>query len=31
MAPEYDFKLALTRTIEPIAGPGIELATLRQG
>jgi hypothetical protein len=28
MAPQYDFKLALTRTIEPTGGPGIELATL---
>jgi len=28
MAPQYDFKRALTRTIEPIGGPGIELATL---
>jgi hypothetical protein len=28
MAPQYDFKLALTRTIEPIGGPDIELATL---
>jgi hypothetical protein len=24
----YDFKHALTRTIEPTGGPGIELATL---
>jgi hypothetical protein len=28
MPPQYDFKLALTRTIKPTAGPGIELATL---
>jgi hypothetical protein len=28
MAPQYDFKLALTRTIEPTGGPAIELATL---
>ena len=28
MAPQYDFKLALTRTIAPTGGPGIELATL---
>jgi hypothetical protein len=28
MAPEYNFKLALTRTIEPTAGPGVALATL---
>ena len=28
MAPQYDFKLALTQTIEPTGGPGIELATL---
>jgi hypothetical protein len=28
MAAEYNFKLALTRTIKPTAGPGIELATL---
>src|SRR6516165_8642673 len=28
MAPEYNFKLALTRKIEPTAGPGVELATL---
>jgi hypothetical protein len=26
--PAYDFKLALTRAIEPIGGPGAELATL---
>jgi hypothetical protein len=26
--PEFDFKVALTRTIEPTGGPGIELATL---
>jgi hypothetical protein len=28
MAPQYDFKLALTRVIEPTGGPGMELATL---
>jgi hypothetical protein len=28
MAPQYDFKLALTRSIEPTGGPGIELGTL---
>jgi hypothetical protein len=28
MAPAYDFKLALTRAIEPTGGPGAELATL---
>jgi hypothetical protein len=28
MAPQYDFKLALTRTIEPTGGPDVELATL---
>jgi hypothetical protein len=28
MAPAYDFKLALTRVIEPTGGPGVELATL---
>jgi hypothetical protein len=28
MAPVYDFKLALTRVIEPTRGPGAELATL---
>jgi len=28
MPPAYDFKLALTRVIEPTSGPGIELATL---
>ena len=28
MAPQYDFKLALTRTIEPTGGRAIELATL---
>jgi hypothetical protein len=28
MTPEYDFRLALTRVIEPTSGPGIELATL---
>jgi hypothetical protein len=28
MAPAYDFKLALTRVIEPTGGPGAELATL---
>jgi hypothetical protein len=26
--PAYDFKLALTRVIEPTGGPGAELATL---
>ena len=26
--PAYDFKVALTRTIEPTGRPGIELATL---
>jgi hypothetical protein len=26
MAPAYDFKLALTRVIEPTGGPGAELA-----
>ena len=28
MAPAYDFKLALTRVIEPTGGPGAELAKL---
>ena len=28
MTPGYDFKLALTRVIEPTGGPGAELATL---
>jgi hypothetical protein len=28
MAPVQDFKLALTRVIEPTGGPGVELATL---
>jgi hypothetical protein len=28
MSPVYDFKLALTRVIEPTGGPGAELATL---
>jgi hypothetical protein len=28
MAPAHDFKLALTRVIEPTKGPGAELATL---
>ena len=28
MAPAYDFKLALTRVIEPTGGPGAELASL---
>jgi hypothetical protein len=28
MPPAYDFKLALTRVIEPTAAPGVELATL---
>ena len=28
MANAHNFKLALTRTIEPTAGPGIALATL---
>jgi hypothetical protein len=28
MAPQYDFQLALTRTIEPTGGPCSELATL---
>jgi hypothetical protein len=28
MAPAYDFKLALTRVIEPTGGPAFELATL---
>jgi hypothetical protein len=28
MTPEYDFKPALTRVIEPTGGPGAELATL---
>jgi hypothetical protein len=28
MAPEYNFRLALTRKIEPTAGPGVALATL---
>ena len=28
MAPAHDFKLALTRVIEPTGGPGAELATL---
>jgi hypothetical protein len=28
MTPEYDFKLALTRVIEPTGAPGIELAAL---
>ena len=27
MAPAYDFKLALTRVIEPTGGPGVKLAT----
>jgi hypothetical protein len=27
MPPAYDFKLALTRVIEPTGGPGVELAT----
>jgi hypothetical protein len=27
MQPAYDFKLALTRVIEPTGGPGVELAT----
>ena len=27
VAPAYDFKLALTRVIEPTGGPGAELAT----
>jgi hypothetical protein len=31
MAPAYDFKLALTRVIEPTGGPGAELATLEIG
>jgi hypothetical protein len=26
MSPAHDFKLALTRKIEPTAGPGVELA-----
>jgi hypothetical protein len=30
MAPAYDFKLALTRVIEPTEGPGAELATLEE-
>ena len=29
MLPAYDFKLALTRVIEPTRGPGAELATLQ--
>jgi hypothetical protein len=28
MPPAYDFKLALTRVIEPTGGPEAELATL---
>jgi hypothetical protein len=28
MPPACDFKLALTRVIEPTGGPGVELATL---
>ena len=28
MAPAHDFKLALTRVIEPTGGPGAELVTL---
>jgi hypothetical protein len=28
MAQAHDFKRALTRTIEPTGGPGVELATL---
>ena len=28
MPPAYDFKLALTRVIEPTGGPSVELATL---
>ena len=28
MAPAYDFKLALTRVIEPTGGPGAEFSTL---
>jgi hypothetical protein len=28
MTSEYDFRVALTRVIEPTGGPGIELATL---
>jgi hypothetical protein len=28
MPPAYDFKLALTRVIEPTGGPGAELATI---
>jgi hypothetical protein len=28
MLPVFDFKLALTRVIEPTGGPGAELATL---
>jgi hypothetical protein len=28
MAPDHDFKLKLTRPIEPTGGPGIELVTL---
>ena len=28
MSKAYDFKLALTRVIEPTGGPGAELATL---
>jgi hypothetical protein len=28
MAPAHDFKLKLTRPIEPTGGPGVELATL---
>jgi hypothetical protein len=27
MPPAYDFKLALTRVVEPKEGPGLELAT----
>jgi hypothetical protein len=30
MAPAYDFKLALTRVIEPTGGPGAELVTLEE-
>jgi hypothetical protein len=29
MLPAYDFKLALTRVIEPTRGPGAELTTLQ--
>jgi hypothetical protein len=28
MPPAYDFKLALTRVIEPTGGPGAELTTM---